>query len=84
MHSGMPAYEFYCSDCRASFEVLRSMADADAPLHCSSCGGAQHVSRVISTFAVLNSGRGGSSDTASVPTFEGAGGCCGGACGCGR
>jgi putative FmdB family regulatory protein len=78
----MAAYEFYCSDCRSSFEVLRSMADADKPLQCASCGSDKHVNRAISTFAVLAGGRG--TDAASLPVVAGGGGgCCGGACGCG-
>jgi putative FmdB family regulatory protein len=76
----MPAYEFYCTDCHASFEVLRNMADADSPLQCASCGSAQHVKRAISTFAVLGGGRGIESE--SPVAFGGGGGCCGGACGC--
>jgi putative FmdB family regulatory protein len=78
----MPSYEFYCSDCRARFEVLRSMADADAPLQCSTCGRSQHVNRVISTFAVVSSVRGGGSAELQAGPPAG-GGCCGGACGCG-
>ncbi len=62
----MAAYEFYCSECRTSFEVLRSMADADSPLQCASCGSAQHVNRVISTFAVLGGGRGTDAESSGV------------------
>jgi putative FmdB family regulatory protein len=79
----MPTYEFYCSDCRARFEVLRSMADADAPLHCSTCGRSQHVNRMISMFAVVGSVRGGGSAEPQGNTVAAGGGCCGGACGCG-
>jgi putative FmdB family regulatory protein len=83
----MPVYEYYCSDCHNKFETLRSMAAANDPVECSSCGATKHVNRTISTFArtrgsaadAWNSGESGGS--ASMPDF-GSGGCCGGGCGC--
>ncbi|HLY64773.1 MAG TPA: zinc ribbon domain-containing protein, partial [Chloroflexota bacterium] len=84
----MPVYEYYCSDCRTKFETLRTMAAADEPVECASCGATKHVNRTISTFARIGSieSAGGteSGGLASMPSMSmGGGGCCGGSCGCG-
>ncbi|HEX6512256.1 MAG TPA: zinc ribbon domain-containing protein [Chloroflexota bacterium] len=83
----MPVYEYYCSDCRTKFEALRSMAAADEPAECSSCGSTKRVNRTITTFARISGiqAAGGTESGGSVsmplPTMDG--GCCGGSCGCG-
>ncbi|HLQ31673.1 MAG TPA: zinc ribbon domain-containing protein [Chloroflexota bacterium] len=83
----MPVYEYYCSDCHTKFEALRSMSAANEPMECSSCGGAKHVNRTITTFARIGgieaAGGTESGGSASMPGFGG-GGCCGGSCGCGH
>ena len=40
----MPIYDYQCADC-GTFEVMRQMAQRDAPLPCPSCGAA--VNRVL-------------------------------------
>jgi putative FmdB family regulatory protein len=34
----MAVYEYACPGCGAAFELKRSMADADLPVDCPSCG----------------------------------------------
>jgi putative FmdB family regulatory protein len=45
----MPLYEYICLDCRSTFDVLRSMSDADAPIACQDCQG-ENTSRMLSLF----------------------------------
>jgi putative FmdB family regulatory protein len=70
----MPIYEYFCPDCRVTFELQRSMADRESRATCPQCTGHQ-TSRVMSTFTAFGSGRalaGGGCGTC-VPTA--AGGC---------
>ena len=78
----MPLYEYYCSDCRAKFELLVSHKYADDVV-CAKCHG-EHVRRLLSVFA---SPRGGSEDTAAgeydaMAPSMGSCACGGGGCGC--
>ena len=71
----MPMYEYACMECESHFEELvRSEQQA---IVCPDCGAA-NVLKQISTFAVAG--------VSSQPSFGsgGAGGCCGGSCGCGH
>jgi putative FmdB family regulatory protein len=52
----MPIYEYYCQDCRAEFEALRSIKDADALIRCKKCNG-EHTSRKISVFFAQSGGQ---------------------------
>ena len=75
----MPLYEYYCADCRNTFDALRTMDKADATIQCKHCEG-RKTSRVLSVFAAHTKGS-QSSAAAPAPVAMG-GGCCGGACGC--
>ena len=77
----MPLYEYYCAECRNTFDTLRSMDKADATIQCKHCESRQ-TSRVLSVFAA-HSKRASSNAPAQAPVAMG-GGCCGGACGCGH
>jgi putative FmdB family regulatory protein len=59
----MPIYEYQCTDCQTTFEKLRPMSKADAPMSCSRCG-SSHTSRAISLFAAIS--KGGNGETRSV------------------
>jgi putative FmdB family regulatory protein len=73
----MPRYEFRCRSCGDTFEVDRPMSAAGDPADCPH-GHADTV-KLLSTVAVA-----GRSDRSAAPRpMAGAGGCCGGACGCG-
>jgi putative FmdB family regulatory protein len=71
----MPIYEYACMECEEHFEEL--VRRDDQVVCCPSCGAAK-VLKQFSAFAVHGS--------SSKPSFSsgGAGGCCGGSCGCGH
>ena len=71
----MPIYEYACMACEDHFEEL--VRRDDQVVTCPTCGAAK-VLKQFSMFAVHGA--------SSKPTFAagGAGGCCGGSCGCGR
>lgn len=73
----MPLYEYRCRKCAHVFEVLRPMAEADAPIACLVCG-SEETQRALSRFFAHSGGR----------TLTSAGGGCacaaGGTCACGH
>ena len=69
----MARYEYLCRDCGSTFELQRSMADAEGDVRCPA--GHSQVRRRFSVFATTGGG------AAEAPAMGG-GGCCGGACGC--
>lgn len=75
----MPLYEYYCSDCKAKFELLVSHQHADE-IVCMKCHG-EHVRRLLSVFSARRTGMDDGADYDSAPSM---GGCaCGdGGCGC--
>jgi putative FmdB family regulatory protein len=52
----MPIYEYVCLDCQETFDALRPMAEADAPIACAECE-SEHTSRTISVFFAQSGGR---------------------------
>lgn len=73
----MPLYEYYCADCRATFETLRPLSQVDSPIACRNCASTR-TSRTISLFAPVNKSNGYDRTMAN-----GGGGCgCGGSCSC--
>jgi putative FmdB family regulatory protein len=50
----MPLYEYACPDCKVHFDVLRSMADADASIRCPQCN-EEGAHRVITVFSAIGS-----------------------------
>jgi putative FmdB family regulatory protein len=66
----VPTYEYRCLECDERFERRCASAEADLA-HCSE--GHRRVKRLLSMFTAARSG----------PEPVVAGGCCGGACGCG-
>jgi putative FmdB family regulatory protein len=75
----MPRYEYRCRACGSTFEMTRPMSESSAP--CSCPAGHDDTVKLLSTVTV--GGRTASAGPASPAAFEGGGGCCGGACGCG-
>jgi putative FmdB family regulatory protein len=71
----VPRYDYRCRDCATVFEVSRPMAESALPATCPD--GHRDAVRLLSTIALTGAGIGGG---APAPR---AGGCCGGACGCG-
>ena len=56
----MPIYEYKCNNCKAVFELLRSIRDVSAPL-CSVCN-SDKVSKLISMSQFQLKGQGWASD----------------------
>jgi putative FmdB family regulatory protein len=71
----MPIYEYTCLDCGKHFETLRSMKDADAPIHCIQCD-SQHTARQVSSCYAQSGGR----VVAGSSSSSGCAGCSGGSC----
>jgi putative FmdB family regulatory protein len=46
----MPLYEYYCKDCRDTFEKMVRFSDADKPVVCPSCESTE-TRKIISLFA---------------------------------
>jgi putative FmdB family regulatory protein len=75
----MPLYEYMCHACRARFERLRPMGEADRETPCPRCGPGSRVRRVLSLVAAPARGN----DFASDPRMGGGSCACGGGgCGC--
>ncbi len=70
----MPIYEYTCLDCGKHFESLRSMKDADAPIHCQGCD-SEHTARQVSVFFAQSGGR-----IVAGSDNGGCAGCAGGSC----
>lgn len=67
----MAIYEYQCQDCGSQFEARRAMKDADAPIPCPECGGAQ-AKRGLSMF---HSARAGGSSSLGASSSSGCGSC---------
>lgn len=68
----MPLYEYYCSDCQATFDLLRAFESADRGVRCASCAG-ERVTRTISLTAPVGK---------DSPELGPSGCPCGGRCSC--
>ena len=77
----MPRYEYRCRACGDTFELTRPMSESADPCTCPQ--GHDDTVKLLSTVAV--GGRATASGYAGGQAQEpgGAGGCCGGGCGCG-
>lgn len=72
----MAFYEYKCRDCESTFELRRSMSEADAPATCPD--GHTNAVRLLSVFAATGVSSGSGSSPSPMPS----GGGCGSACGC--
>jgi putative FmdB family regulatory protein len=70
----MPLYEYICRDCGTLFDALRSMKDADQPIHCSQCD-SEHTTRQLSLFFAQSDGK-----AVAGSSSCGCAGCSGGSC----
>jgi len=55
----MPIYEYFCTNCKKKFELIRPLSQADADALCAACGGKSK--RILSRFAAVSKGAGGES-----------------------
>jgi putative FmdB family regulatory protein len=62
----MAIYEYQCGECGLQFQARRAMKDADMPIACPDCGGAQ-AKRGLSLFfsSRANGGSGGMASSSS-------------------
>lgn len=74
----MPIYEYNCSKCGNSFELL-IRSKSDLPSKCPKCG-SKKITKGFSAFAVSSSDSSFDPKCEACPT---AGTGCGGGCGCG-
>ncbi len=76
----MPIYDYQCSDCGATYDILHKVREVEEDIVCPSCSSQKHV-RLISAPSFSMHGRGSESHASNAaPSCEN-GGCCGGACG---
>lgn len=70
----MPIYEYYCTDCKEKFELLRPFSRIDEPAGCPKCK--KGSKRILSRFASFSKDASGN----TAPVSGGGGGCstCGG------
>jgi putative FmdB family regulatory protein len=71
----VPRYEYRCRACGDTFERNRPMSESSAPCTCPQ--GHDDTVKLLSTVAV-------SGVAPATGQGQAGGGCCGGACGCGR
>ncbi len=71
----MPIYEYWCPECKSSFEKLRPMNGKDSEVVCPRCSSS--VKKMLSVVAVVGRNVEGES-------YSGGGCGCGGGCSCGR
>ncbi|WP_119066671.1 FmdB family zinc ribbon protein [Rubrobacter indicoceani] len=80
----MALYEYKCGDCSDSFDLMRSMSEADSPASCPACG-SESAARVMTTFVAMGSGSAYSGTNpmmdARMSSQRAVGGC-GSGCGC--
>lgn len=69
----MPIYEYHCEKCTKTSEVL--VKNAHEPAVCPHCG-SKRLTRLLSTFATVQSSDAPCSMESSCPAAP----CCGGAC----
>jgi len=67
----MPIYEYRCAKCETTFDVLRSMSEADKPIACDECG-SKKTKRALSKCYSTSGGK----------AVAGTGGGCGGGGNC--
>jgi putative FmdB family regulatory protein len=60
----MPIYEYECAHCKATFEKLRPMSQANAPAACTHCG-STNTTRALSLFSAISKGSNGGSRAVS-------------------
>ena len=76
----MARYEYLCKDCGSTFELQRSMTDAEGDVRCPA--GHDQVRRRFTVHAVAGGGSSPSMPAPAPGPSMGGGGCCGGGCGC--
>lgn len=71
----MPLYEYFCLDCRQSFDLLRKADQADAPARCEECDSLNTVRRLSLIAAPIRNAGDGASLSAGGGCACGHGGC---------
>jgi putative FmdB family regulatory protein len=76
----MPIYEYWCPECKTSFEKLRAMGSKDDEVSCSRCG--SPVKRMLSLVAAVGRSSDVEGGVMARHASTGGGCACGGACAC--
>ena len=71
----MPLYEYWCPECKKTFEKLQPMGSKESDVKCARCG--VSMKKLLSVFAAVGRGSDGEAH------FMGGRCACGGNCGCG-
>jgi putative FmdB family regulatory protein len=74
----VPSYDVRCRACGTTFEIKRSMTQADDPAPCPN--GHDDTVRLLPTIAVTGLAAAKAAPMPACGTAPGAGGCCGGVC----
>lgn len=79
----MPIYDYRCTDCSSTYDVLHMGKEVQEDVVCPSCGSHNHQRLIGTPNFAMSAKTGGTSTLSSTPSSCSAdgGGCCGGSCG---
>jgi len=66
----MPIYEFYCPDCHTIFNFLSRKIDTQTIPPCPGCNKENYLTKKMSRFAMISSGKDGNSELDEMPIDE--------------
>lgn len=75
----MPVFDYSCSECGKTYDVYHKSREVAEDVVCPQCGSTEH--KKLFSAAMVSMGGKAASSSASQPSCEMGGGCCGGACG---
>ena len=76
----MPIYDYQCSDCGTTYDVLHKVREVEEDIVCPSCDSRKHV-RLISAPSFSMNGKSSDSYSSEPAPSCASGSCCGGSCG---
>lgn len=76
----MPIYDYRCSSCGKTYDVLHKVREIKEDVVCPNCNSTTHVRLISAPSFSMNGGSAGSYISESAPSCTD-GACCGGSCG---
>jgi putative FmdB family regulatory protein len=76
----MPVYDYQCSDCGITYDVLHKVREIKEDIVCPDCNSTTHVRLISAPGFSMNGSSAGSYVSESAPSRTD-GACCGGSCG---